>query len=141
MANKFFVTAIILIFTNYLQAQKKDTLHLYYSGMQTKLADSNEVKIDKWVRAFKGKKFEYDIIAYYEKGEFKQVATDKIEELYLVINRKARDFSKVGFQGAKKGNKAQRTNVDIVYIITEVEAPPLEPTPIENKVDSTSINR
>ena len=50
---------------------QKDTIKLYYSGLSTKLLDSNEVKIGNWANALKGGKIDVEILAYFDKNEFK----------------------------------------------------------------------
>ncbi len=98
----------------------QDTLHIYYQGLQTKILDSNDAKISKWVKSLNGRKVQIEIYSYYEKGEFKKYMTERTDELFMVVNRKARDFITVKFMGAVKGKKSQRSVADLVYTIDGV---------------------
>lgn len=105
---------LILLQVNSVFAQK-DTLRLYYSGLAVKLLDSNEVKIGKWANTLKGKHVDVEIHAYYDKGEFKQYAEQRLADVELVVIRKARDFITIKYNGPTKSSKSRRSYVDIVY--------------------------
>ena len=92
-----------------------DTLHLNYYNTSTKLSDSTSKKIDQWVKKITGKHMDISVLAYYNKADFKQFAQERSDELFLVINRKARDLITIQFIGPKKGENYQRSRVDIVY--------------------------
>src|SRR5688572_6376986 len=86
--------AIVFLFISAVFAgpgfSQPDTLHLYYHAVHTKPADSTEARIDKWVKKLNGKPVDIDVVGYYHKPEFKQFAIDRCDELFLVLNRKAR---------------------------------------------------
>ncbi|MDX2174709.1 MAG: hypothetical protein SFY56_16515 [Bacteroidota bacterium] len=92
-----------------------DTLHLYYQGLQTKTLDSNEAKIGAWAKTLKGKHVDVQILAYYEKSEYKKFSQERYDEVNLIVIRKARDYVTIKEMGPKKGAKSQRSKVDIVY--------------------------
>lgn len=98
-----------------LQAQQKDTLHIYYQGLQTNILDSNDAKITKWVKGLNGRKVELQIYGYYEDSQYKKFMAERVENLFMVVNRKARDQINVTFMGPVKGKKTQRSTADIVY--------------------------
>jgi len=115
--NNYMKVILTLIFVSIcigLNAQK-DTIKLYYSGLSTKLLDSNEVKIGNWANALKGGKIDVEILAYFDKNEFKDIAEQRIGDVALVVTRKARDYTNITFQGPKKSDKSKRSRVDIVY--------------------------
>lgn len=114
LAIGFFMSLNNIVFS------QKDTLHIYYQGLQTKILDSNDAKISKWVKSLNGRKAEIEIYSYYEKGEFKKFMVERSDELFMVVNRKARDFITVKFNGAVKGSKSQRSVADLVYSIEGV---------------------
>lgn len=109
----FFTLALFLI-TITVKSQS-DTLHLYYKGLQTALLDSNETKIGNWAKKLNGKHVNIEIISYYEKSEFKKYSETRADEALLIVNRKARELVTVNFSGPRKGEKSQRSTVDIVY--------------------------
>lgn len=117
---------------------QKDTLRLYYSGLAVKLLDSNEVKIGKWANTLKGKHVDVEIHAYYDKGEFKQYAEQRLADVELVVIRKARDFITIKYNGPTKSSKTRRSYVDIVYTSDGQMKNTI--TEKENSNDKTSVN-
>jgi len=116
---KFFTKAIkslvlILVFVNSGIAQS-DTLHLNFAPTQTVPNDSIEARIVKWGKSLKGQKVDIDVVAYYHKSDFKNLADARVDEMYLSLNRKVRDLITIKSQGSKKGKDSQRTRVDIIY--------------------------
>jgi hypothetical protein len=109
----FIFCALFASFTKVLA--QKDTLHLYYMGSQTTVADSNDAKLTKWAKSLKGKHAYVEIYTYYDNSDFKAGMTERCENLYLVVNRKARDLITIKKSGALKGKKHQRYVADIVY--------------------------
>ncbi len=108
-------TFLALVICSVKLIGQRDTLRLYYSGLAVKLLDSNEVKIGNWANTLKGSKSDVEIHAYYDKSEFKDIAKQRIDDIALVIVRKARDYSNITFQGPKKADKSRRSRVDIIY--------------------------
>lgn len=98
---------------------QKDTLHLYFVGLQTKIADSNDVKISKWASKVKGKHAWIEIYTYYDNAEFKKYMQERADEVNLTVIRKVRDYVTVKFAGPVKGKKSKRSVADIVYQIDE----------------------
>lgn len=113
------ILTLVLIFFCTLYSLKSisqtDTLHLYYQGLLTKTLDSNEAKIGAWAKSLKGKHVDVDVLAYYEKTEYKKYSQERCDELFLVLKRKARDLITIKTNEPKKGAKSQRSKVDIVY--------------------------
>lgn len=107
------VLTVMLSFVNVTVAQ--DTLHLNYKGIETKMRDTTEAKIDAWVKKMGGKKVEVVIVGYFNEADFKQYATERADETFLLVTRKARDFVTIKSSGPKKGKKYQRCMVDIIY--------------------------
>lgn len=101
---------------------QKDTLHLYYHYSHLKMHDSTSAKIDAWIKSLNGKRVDMDVVAYYDKAETKPYATQRADELFISLNRKARALFNIKFIGAKKGAKSQRTVVDIIYSISDQPA-------------------
>lgn len=94
---------------------QKDTLHLYYRGMATDVADSNDVKLTNWMKSLKGKHWDVEIYSYYDNSEFKKYMNERAENLNMVVIRKARDLITIKFMGPVKGKKSQRSVADVVY--------------------------
>lgn len=92
-----------------------DTLHLVYHHTQIVPHDSTSAKIDAWVKKLGGKHVDIDVVAYFHKAEFRKFSQQRADELFLVLNRKARALITINFIGPKKGNDSQRTTVDIIY--------------------------
>lgn len=103
-----------------------DTLRIYYSGLQTKTADSNDTKIAEWAKKLNGRHVDVEVLAYYNQSDFKKFATERSDEMFLTLNRKARDLITITSIGPKKGQKSQRSVVDIVYKTTGSVDPPKE---------------
>ncbi|MGZ3920502.1 MAG: hypothetical protein ACXVC7_09425, partial [Bacteroidia bacterium] len=112
---------------------QKDTLHIYYQGLQTSVLDSNDAKITKWAKSLKGRHVDVEIYAYYDNSDFKKNMTERAENLQLVVIRKARDFVNVTSSGPVKGKKWQRIMADIVYT-----SDPNAPKPQEKNNNATS---
>jgi hypothetical protein len=110
---------------------QRDTLHIYFSGMQTVISDSNEVKIGNWAKKLKGKHWDVDILAYYEKSDLKKYMAERAENLNLMVTRKARDFMTIYSSGPVKGSKTQRYMADIVYSPSGSSAPAEAPAATE----------
>ncbi len=116
---------------------QRDTLHIYYLGSQTKVLDSNDVKITNWANSLKGKHFDIEIFAYYDNSDFKKFMAERAENLQVVVTRKIRDLITISFSGPKKGKKWQRNMADIIY--DRPVKPQIEEKPAE-KSDSTSVS-
>src|SRR5688572_9547777 len=95
-----------------------DTLHLNYHPVHTKPHDSTEAKIDKWVKSLNGKHVDLEVVAYFHKPEFRRFAQERCDEMFLVLNRKARSLITIKTIGPKKGDNWQRSMVDIIYTRT-----------------------
>jgi hypothetical protein len=118
----FFVLFSILFISIHSCYSQQDTIRLHYQGTQTKLLDSSEAKIDKWVKNLKGRKADVKIVGYYEKSEFKDVAKARLEDIQMVIIRKARETVTIKKLGTDKGPKAKRTCVEIIATVYASEA-------------------
>ncbi len=97
------------------QGFSQDTLHLDFKATQTVPDKVIEDKIVAWGKTLNGKKQDINIVAYYHKGEFKKFAEQRVEEMFLSVNRKVRDLVNIKTQEAQKGENYQRTRVDIIY--------------------------
>jgi hypothetical protein len=113
---KYFVLSLFALFAiiSPLSAQT-DTLHLNYHYTQTSAHDSTQARIDEWIKSLNGKHVDIQIVAYFHKPEFKKAADARSEELFLILNRKARALFTFVSNGSKKGKDYQRTMVDIIY--------------------------
>ncbi len=115
---------------------QSDTLHLYYRGLETKVYDSTEIKITNWAKSLKGRKVDIEVLAYYNDSKFKKYSQERSDELFIVINRKARDLINIKFIGPTKGAKSQRSVADIVYTFqgaADTPAPSTKKDTKENK--------
>lgn len=110
----------------------QDTLHLNYVQIQTKLPDSTDAKLSQWVKSLNGRHVELTVLAYYHKAEFKKYAQERADDMFLVLNRKARALITIQSIGPKKGESSQRSRVDIVYTISGGN-----PAPEAAKTEST----
>src|SRR5258706_15226869 len=110
---KFITLALTVICFDPLFSQ--DTLHLDFGNTQTVPDKVIEDKIVAWGKTLGGKKQNIDIVAYYHKADFKKFAEQRVEEMFLSVNRKVRDLVVIKKQEAKKGDSFQRTRVDIIY--------------------------
>jgi hypothetical protein len=110
--SKFFLI-LFVAFVCHVHAQ--DTLHLDFGNTQTVPDKAMEDKIVAWGKTLNGQKQNIKVYAYYHKGEFKQFAQQRLDEMYLSINRKVRDLVNIKEQETKKGDNYQRTRVDIIY--------------------------
>jgi hypothetical protein len=95
-----------------------DTLHLYYVQVKTTLEDSAAAKIDKWVKKLNGQHVDIDVVAYYSKPEFKKYAQQRCDDLFLILNRKARAVITIKSIAPKSGKNSQRSTVDVIYRAT-----------------------
>ena len=134
-------THLLILFTilasfNNLYSQK-DTLHIYYLGLQTKVLDSNEVKIANWAKSLKGRHVDVEIYAYYDNSSYKEYMVERAENLNMIVTRKARDFMTLNFSGPVKGKKTQRLMADIVYTSANANAPQKV---AEEKKDHTAVS-
>jgi len=118
---------LLVVMTMGLQAQR-DTLRLMYQGVKTEVLDSNETKIAEWAKKLpKGVKTNIDIIAYYDNGDFKKFMVERVENVFLMVNRKARDLVKINKSEAIRGKKNQRYQVDIIF---DTNQPVAQPAPV-----------
>ncbi len=86
------LTIALTFFSTFNQLHSQnDTLHLNYHYSQNTAHDSTQKKIDNWIKSLNGKHVNIDIVAYYHKSEFKPAAVSRTEDLFIVINRKARN--------------------------------------------------
>jgi hypothetical protein len=97
------------------QGFSQDTLHLDFKATQTVPDKVIEDKIVAWGKTLNGKKQDINIVAYYHKGEFKKFAEERLQEMFLSVNRKVRELVTIKTQEAKKGEDYQRTRVDIIH--------------------------
>ncbi|MBK9285862.1 MAG: hypothetical protein IPM51_16325 [Sphingobacteriaceae bacterium] len=112
------ILGVFTIFFSFLSGfSQKDTLHIYYSGMQTSVADSNDAKLTKWASKLHGKHANVEIYTYYENSTAKKFMAERAENLQMIVIRKARDYSTIKFCGPVKGKKSQRTVADVVFLI------------------------
>src|SRR4051812_48928104 len=81
-----------VLFTTTVSAQKYDTLHLYYNQISVQPHDTTLAKMDKWIKSLNGKHQDIKIVAYYHKFEFKKYAQERVDEMFLTVNRKARSL-------------------------------------------------
>ena len=138
---KFKIVLILLILTTggFTGFSQSDTLHLYYKGLLTQTPDSNEAKIAAWAKSLNGRHVDIQVLAYYERSEFKKYSQERSDGLYNIINRKARELITIKFIGPKKGEKSQRSTVDIVYV-TSGSSPAVvkekEKEPVVNKANN-----
>lgn len=114
---KAIVMALVLLMTTLnarLKAQS-DTLHLHYLGTQIQLHDTSVARIEHWAKSLNGKHVDIEVLAYFHKSEFKKFASQRADELFLELNRKARSLITITFIGPRKGADSQRSMVDVVY--------------------------
>lgn len=107
--------ALLFIFCGHSSFSQTDTLHINYDQVKTIPHDTSLAKIDAWVKKLNGMHVDVTVIAYYSKIEFKKYAQERADEMFLVLNRKARNLITIEFIGPKKGANSQRSRVDIVY--------------------------
>jgi hypothetical protein len=118
-----------VLFTSKMSAQKYDTLHLYYNNISVQPHDTTLKKMDRWIASLKGKHQDIKIIAYYHKMEFKKYSQERVDEMFLIINRKARPLFTITEMKPAKGKDYQRTTVDIIYTPTGGSADAAASTP------------
>jgi hypothetical protein len=92
-----------------------DTLHLYYNNISVTPHDTTLAKMDKWIKSLNGKHQDMKVVGYYHKLEFKKYAQERVDEMFLVINRKARSLFTIEEMVTRKGKDFQRTTVDLIY--------------------------
>jgi len=112
---KKFLALLLFFSLAFTKATAQDTLHIYYQNLNTKIVDTNETKIKKWAKSLGGKKVDLQVLCYYNDKEFKKYSQERSDELFLVLNRQARDLINITSNGPVKGAKSQRSKVDIVY--------------------------
>src|SRR5438046_1102073 len=78
------ITCIARVFS------QEGTLHLNYQAIKTEPHDTTLAKIDQWVKKLNGQHVDISVIGYYNKVEFRKYAQQRCDELFLVLNRKAR---------------------------------------------------
>lgn len=109
-----FLVLTTLFFTGKLAAQS-DTLHLNYDNISTVPHDTTLAKLDAWIKKLNGTHVNINVYAYFSKPEFKKYAQQRADEMFLILNRKARSLFTIEFIGPKRGENSQRSRVDIVY--------------------------
>lgn len=121
MKHSFKLSVLVFLFIGFgpFVYSQADTLHIFYQGYNTKMLDSNETKIGNWAKSLNGKHVNIDVLCYYYDSEHKKEAMERSEELFLILNRKARELITIKSNGPKKGEKFQRTRVDIVYTFAD----------------------
>lgn len=119
---------------------QKDTLHVYYKGFETKLPDTSDAKVGAWAKKLKGQKVDIQVICYYDKGDYKKYAQERTEDMFLIVNRKARDYVTITSNITKKGERSQRSLVDIVYNSTGSSTTPAAVTTNKNTATTTNNN-
>jgi hypothetical protein len=125
----------MVFFAPKMSAQNYDTLHLYYNNISVQPHDTTLKKLDKWIKGLNGKHQDIKIIAYYHKLEFKKYSQQRIDEMFLTINRKARPLFTITEMKPAKGKDFQRTTVDIIYTPTGGSSEPAakKEAPADNK--------
>lgn len=103
-----------LVFATRLNAQS-DTLHLNYDNIKVVPHDTTLKKMDAWIKSLNGVHQDISVYAYFSKLEFKKFAQERADEMFLILNRKARSLFTIVYIGPKKGETSQRSRVDIVY--------------------------
>lgn len=109
------LAAILLLFLSSFGVAQTDTLHLYYHHTQIAPPDSIQAKIEKWAKGLTGKHVDITVVAYFHKPEFKKFSQQRLDELFITLNRKARNVITIESMTTKKGQDYQRTMVDIIY--------------------------
>lgn len=105
---------------------QRDTLRLFYQGVKTEVADSNIAKLAQWASKLpKDRKTNIDIVAYYDNGDFKKFMVERAENVFLQVNRKARDLVQINKTEAIRGKKNQRYQVDIIFDTNAPAAAPV----------------
>lgn len=99
-------------------SQKVDTLHLIYHHTQNKAHDTTLKHIDRWIKSLNGTHMDITVVGYYPSSNFKPFAQERVDEMFLILNRKGRELFTFGEFAAKKGKDYQRTTVDIIYTPT-----------------------
>ncbi len=112
----FLILIFFTILSNNSHAQA-DTLHLDYPGIQIKLPDSLDIKLNEWAKkiTLNTQKYDVDVIAYYQESDFKKYAEERSSDMFLILNRKAREAISINVISTKRGKKFQRSRVDIIY--------------------------
>lgn len=121
---KFIAFCCLTLFLSFVsQAQTQDTLHVNYDNIKVTPHDTALAKMDAWIKSLNGAHVDINVYAYYSKIEFKKYAQQRADEMFLILNRKARSQFTIVFIGPKKGENSQRSRVDIVYTrpLTEAE--------------------
>src|SRR5436190_12114400 len=115
ISNRIMFFIAIALFANF-RGLSQDTLHLNYNQVQTVLADTSVAKIEKWVKKLNGQHVNISVYCYYSKPEFKKYSQQRADELFLELNRKARNLITIDFIGPKKGDNWQRSMADVEYV-------------------------
>lgn len=113
------IATVLFVFNDKIYCQKKDTLHIYYAGLQTQILDSNDVKITKWAKSLNGKHHDLELYTYYDNSDFKKHMVDRLENLNMIVLRKARDITSIKNMQTLKGKKSQRVVADIVFFSSD----------------------
>lgn len=109
------LAVIICFITASLFTKAQDTLHLNFHHTQVTVHDSLQKKVEAWAKSLNGKHVNINVYGYYHRPEFRKFAQQRCDEMFLVLNRKARSLITIESIGPKKGEDYQRTRVDIVY--------------------------
>ncbi|PBQ34216.1 hypothetical protein CNR22_21395 [Sphingobacteriaceae bacterium] len=99
-------------------SQKVDTLHLIYHHTQNKAHDTTLKHLDRWIKSLNGTHMDITVVGYYPTTNFKPFAQERVDEMFLILNRKGRELFTFGEFSSKKGKDYQRTTVDIIYTPT-----------------------
>ncbi len=125
-----FMLAVVLVISYTSMQAQRDTLRLLYQGVKTEVADSNIAKIAQWASKLpKDKKTNINIVAYYDNSDFKKFMVERAENVFLQVNRKARDLVQINSTEAVRGKKNQRYQVDIIFDTNQPAAQPAAATP------------
>lgn len=109
------IVALIVVVMGVFSAKAQDTLHLNFHHTQVTVHDSIQKKVEAWAKSLNGQHVNISVYGYYHRAEFKKFAQQRCDEMFLVLNRKARSLITIDFIGPKKGEDYQRTRVDIIY--------------------------
>lgn len=109
------IVALIVASMGGFSAKAQDTLHLNFHHTQVTVHDSIQKKVEAWAKSLNGQHVNISVYGYYHRAEFKKFAQQRCDEMFLVLNRKARSLITIDFIGPKKGEDYQRTRVDIIY--------------------------
>jgi Protein of unknown function (DUF3575) len=107
-----------------------DTLHLNYHYSQIAPHDSTLAKITNWINALNGRQVNLKLVGYYNTADYKKAASLRLDELFLILNRKARSLITIEELEPKRGKTQQRSRVDIVYTFADGNPAPKKENPV-----------